>query len=318
MVAEGFVLVSGLRGSAWVSLLKDSLVIFTIIVIAAYVPYHFFGGYGGLFEQLVRKHPEMLTLPGKSPNLDSWWFASTTIVNSLGFIVFPSTFAAYLGARNARTIRTNAIFLPMYQILLFVPMLFGMAALLIVPKLSDSDLALLALSVKAFPAWFVGLIGVAGALSAIVPMSVFMLVIGTMWGRSILGISVSSQVTQQRLAQLVTFLVGLIALIFSIALPSTLVRLSVISYEGITQLMPVLAIGLLWRGMTARGAISGLIAGILVVVILFVTGNDPLFGINGGLFGLVANIAVNAAVSKATASRREAEEAGERMVSQQA
>ncbi len=317
VVAESFILISGLRGSAWVSILKDSTVILTVIVIGIYVPYHFFGGYGGLFERLLHTHPQVFTLPGNSPNLDSWWFASTTIVNSLGYIVFPNVFAAYLGAQAARTIRTNSIFLPFYQILLFVPMLLGMAALLVVPHLKDSDLALLALSIKAFPAWFVGLIGVAGALSAIVPMAVFMLVIGTMWGRSILGISVESETTQKRLSQLVTFLVGVIALIFSIALPSTLVRLSVISYEGITQLAPVLILGLLWRGMTAKGAIGGFIAGIIVVVILFVTGHDPLFGINGGLYGLVVNTVVGVAVSRATATSRDLEEAGRRMVPQQ-
>lgn len=317
IVAEGFILVSGLRGSAWVSLLKDSLVILTVIVIGLYVPYHFFGGYGGLFERLLDTHPEMLTLPGKSPNLNSWWFASTTIVNSFGYIVFPNVFAAYLGAQAARTIRTNSIFLPCYQILLFVPMLLGMAAVFVVPHLKDGDLALLALSIKAFPAWFVGLTGVAGALSAIVPMTVFMLVIGTMWGRSILGLGVRSERAQHRLSQLVTFLVGLIALVFSITLPSTLVRLSVISYEGITQLAPVLILGLLWRGMNAKGAVAGYAAGVALVFILFATGHDPLFGINGGLYGLIVNTLVGVVVSLATATRRDREEAARRMVPQQ-
>ena len=319
VVAEGFVLVSGLRGSAWVSVLKDSLVIITVIVIAVYVPFHFFGGYGELFDRLIQSHSEWLTLPGHdSPGYGSVWFASTTIVNSIGFAAFPTTFAAYLGAISARSIRTNAIFLPCYQVLLFVPMLMGMAGLLIVPNLANGDLVLLRLAIAAFPAWFVGVIGVAGALSAIVPMSVFMLVIGTMWGRSILGLVTSSDATQKRLSQLVTFVVGLIALILAITSPSTLVRLSVISYEGIVQIAPVLSLGLLWRGMTARGAISGLIVGMVIVVALFVTGNDPLFGINGGLFGLVANMAVNGVVSRMTSSREEQDEVEQRMVSQQA
>ena len=53
VVCAGFVLVSGLRGSAWVSVLKDSLVILTIVFLAIYLPLKLFGSYG----EPVRAHP---------------------------------------------------------------------------------------------------------------------------------------------------------------------------------------------------------------------------------------------------------------------
>jgi SSS family solute:Na+ symporter len=107
---------------------------------------------------------------------------STCVPNGVTFTVFPSFVTCYLGSKSPNTIRRNAIFLPLYSVLLLVPVLLGMAALLVVPDLEANDLALLTMVTQELPAWVVGIIGVAGALSAIVPMAVFMLCIGTLWG----------------------------------------------------------------------------------------------------------------------------------------
>jgi len=289
VVSAGFVLVSGLRGSAWVSVFKDALVILTIVFLAIYLPLKLFGSYGALFERIRTERPEWLTLPGnESPGLGVLWFMSTCILNGVAFTVFPSFVAGYLGSKSPNTIRRNAIFLPLYSLLLLVPVMLGMAALFVVPNLDTNDLALLTMVTQELPAWVVGIIGVAGALSAIVPMAVFMLCIGTLWG----GQSVNR-------ARLVVVASGLAALGGALLFPDALVRLSVLSYEGIAQLVPALVGGLLWRRMSVQGALAGILVGEAIVVPLALSGNDPLAGINAGLLGLVANVAVNVAVSRA-------------------
>jgi len=97
------------------------------------------------------------------------------------------------------------------------------------------------------------------------------------------------------------FVSGLVALGGALLFPDALVRLSVLSYEGIAQLVPAVVGGLLWRRMTVQGALAGLIVGEAIVVPLALSGNDPLLGVNVGLIGLVANALVNVAVSRATA-----------------
>ena len=289
VVSAGFVLVSGLRGSAWVSVLKDTLVILTIGFLAVYLPLKLFGGYGDLFARLRTERPEWLTLPGnESPGLGVLWFMSTCVLNGIAFMVFPNFVAGYLGSKSANTIRRNAIFLPMYSLLLLVPVLLGMAALFVVPNLETDDLALLTMVTQELPAWIVALVGVAGALSAIVPMAVFMLCIGTLWGTK-----------SVRRARMVVIASGLVALAGALLVPDALVRLSVLSYEGIAQLVPPLVGGLLWRRMTVQGALAGLLVGEAIVAPLALSGNDPFLGINAGLIGLVANAIVNVVVSKA-------------------
>lgn len=313
VVSEGFVVVSGLRGSAHVSVLKDILVIGTMIVMGIYIPFHFFGGYSGLFTRLLQSHHAWLVLPGhKSGGLGILWFISTGIVNSITFNVFPSTMAGYFSAKGPRILRTNATFLPFYQLLLFVPMLLGMAAILIVPHLANSNLALFAMATKVFPSWFVGLMGAAGALSSIVPMAVFSLVIGTMWTKSVFRFD--SERKQKLWAQVVTLAAGLLALLMSIFTASTLVRLSVISYEGLAQLVPILILGLIWKGMNKTGAITGLVAGVILDAILVFSGHDPLWGINAGLLSGAVNLVLNVVVSAWTKNAEEIEQAEGRLV----
>lgn len=307
-VTTGFVVVSGLRGSAWVSVLKDVLVIGTLGFLALYVPLHYFDGYGPFLDRLVTEKSDWLTLPGHGgggsgdgggSGFGELWFISTTFLNSLTVVIFPTTVAGYLGARNADALRRNAMYLPAYNVLLFVPMLLGLAALFVVPGLTgaESNLALFKLVVDALPAWAVGVIGVAAALSSIVPMAVFMLVIGTMWGRSVLSLVPRLAERQKSAAQVVVVVAGSLALLLTYTAPNTLVRLSLISYEGMAQLLPMVLLALVWRRLTFRGAFSGLIVGVAVVCALVFSGNDPVGGVNAGLVALAANLAVALAVT---------------------
>lgn len=302
-VTTGFVVVSGLRGSAWVSVLKDVLVIVTLAFLAIYVPNHYFDGYGPFLDRLVAEKPAWLTLSGHGGSgLDATWFATTSFLNSLTVVIFPTTVAGYLGARSADALRRNAMLLPFYNVLLFVPMLLGMAALFVVPGLTGagSNLAMFKLVVDSLPAWAVGVTGVAAALSSIVPMAVFMLVIGTMWGKSVLGTvpALAGRPRRQRLAaQVVVVVAGSLALVLTYLTPNTLVRLSLISYEGMAQLVPMVLLGLMWRRLTLWGAVSGLVAGATLVCALVFTEHDPLWGVNAGALALGVNLVVALAVS---------------------
>ena len=303
-VTTGFVVVSGLRGSAWVSVLKDVLVIVTLGFLALYVPMHYFDGVGPFFDRLVAEKSEWLTFPGHGDSgLGGLWFVSTSFLNSLTVVIFPTTVAGYLGARNADALRRNAMWLPAYNVLLFVPMLLGMAALFVVPGLvgAESNLALFELVVDSLPAWAVGFVGVAAALSSIVPMAVFMLVIGTMWGRSVLSLVPRWYPRQKAAAQVVVVAAGGFALLLTYTAPNTLVRLSLISYEGMAQLLPMVLLALVWRRLTFLGAFSGLVTGVAAVCVLVFTGNDPVWGVNAGLVALAANLTVALVVTFAGA-----------------
>ncbi|HVA29170.1 MAG TPA: sodium:solute symporter family protein, partial [Candidatus Baltobacteraceae bacterium] len=62
LIITGFVFATGLRGTAWASIIKDALVIAALIFAGIAIPIQFFGSPAGMFEQLARAHPAYLTL----------------------------------------------------------------------------------------------------------------------------------------------------------------------------------------------------------------------------------------------------------------
>ncbi|MFI5780598.1 sodium:solute symporter [Nocardia sp. NPDC051570] len=297
-VAETFILASGLRGAAWVSVLKDGLAVLSVAFLAIWVPWHYFRGPGELLDRLVTERPQWLTFPGAGGGtFGASWYVSTILLNVVTICIFPTTVAGYLSAANPTALRRNSILLPWYQLLLVVPMLIGAAALFVLPGLANSDLALYELVTDSLPAPLVAVIGIAGALSAIVPMSVFLVAIGTLWGRTILGGGTAGSGRQRGWSQLVCVVVGAIALAGALLYPKALVNLSVLSYEGIAQLLPAVLLGLYWRRLTAAGVATGLIIGSALVFGLHAAGRDPLFGVNGGLIALAANVVIASAIS---------------------
>ena len=72
-----FVFASGVRAVAWVSVLKDALMVFAALSIGIGIPYIHFGGIGPMFAALAQSHPAHLTMPGATANLGHTWFIST-------------------------------------------------------------------------------------------------------------------------------------------------------------------------------------------------------------------------------------------------
>src|ERR1700688_183987 len=57
VLLSGFVLASGLRAVAWVSVLKDILMLFAAVSVGIAVPYIYFGGIGPMFTALLHAKP---------------------------------------------------------------------------------------------------------------------------------------------------------------------------------------------------------------------------------------------------------------------
>ena len=174
-----------------------------------------------------------------------------------------------------------------------------MAALFVVPNLETNDLALLTMVTRELPAWV-------GRASSASPERCQR---SSRWPCSCSASArcgaTRSVTTRPRRRGRVS---GLAALGGALLFPDALVRLSVLSYEGIAQLVPPLVGGLLWRRMTVQGALAGLLVGEAIVVPLAMTSHDPFLGINAGLIGLVANVIVNVAVSRARPNPEDAPE----------
>jgi SSS family solute:Na+ symporter len=296
----GFVFASGIRAVAWVSILKDLLMIFAILSIGYWVPHFYFGGTGQMFAALARIKPAHLTMPGATTSLGHTWYISTVLLTALGTWMWPHIFGASFSAKSADTLRRNAIVLPLYTASLVLLIIAGFTAFLVIPGLKDGDLALLTVVRQSFPPWMLGLIGGAGALTAMVPAAILLLSASTLFAKNLYRPIFAPTMTDgqvARLARVVVVALGLISLYFAVYSSTTLVSLLLLGYAGVGQFFPGVVLGICWKRVTMPGVFAGMIIGVGGAAFLVLTKRDPFGGFSAGFLALCANFAVVVLVS---------------------
>jgi len=296
---------SGVRAEAWISVLKDALMIFAAVSIGIGIPYIHFGGIGPMFAALAQARPTHLTMPGATANLGHTWYISTVLLTSLGFYMWPHTFGATFTAKSGDTLRRNAVVMPLYTLTLAFIFFAGFTAVLVVPGLPDGDLALLTVVRKSFPAGFLGVIGGAGALTAMVPAAILILTAATLFAKNLWRPIFAPAMTDDqvaRVARAMVVVLSLISLYLAIHNSTTLVSLLLLGYAGVTQFFPGVVLGLYWKRVTMPGVFTGMIAGVATVAFLILTHQDPFFGWSAGFVALCLNFAITMILSLLTSA----------------
>jgi solute:Na+ symporter, SSS family len=299
-LAAAFVFVSGVRGVAWVSIVKDLLLLFAAIFVGVAVPYIYFGGIGQMFAALAHAKPNHLTMPGATTDLGHSWYISSVLLTSVGFYMWSPVFAASFTARSSNVLRRNAVIMPLYSITMPLVFFVGLSAVLVLPGLYDSNLALLMIARKSFPAWFLGVIGGAGALTAMVSAAIQLLTGATLFAKNLCRPILAPGMTDRRVGQLAKIMVLVLtvsAVLLAIHSSATLVSLLLLGYAGVAQIFPGVVLGLFSRRVTASGVFAGMATGIAVAALLMLTGRDPYMGLNAGFIALCLNFAVTGAAS---------------------
>ncbi|PWI58289.1 sodium:solute symporter family protein [Sulfoacidibacillus thermotolerans] len=283
-----YVTISGVYGTAWTAVIKDIAVLAIVLIVGIALPLHV-GGFQAMFEKINTLHPHFLTLQTNGMGVP--WFISTVLLTSLGFYMWPHSFGAVYTAKNERVFRRNATFLPLYQLILLFVFFAGFAALLIVPGLKNTNLALLAAVQKVFPAWFVGVIGGAGILTALVPGSLLLMAASTLIAENIyrpLTKAMDSQV--QTVARIMVWVLGAVTLYFSLHSNATIVALLLMGYNFVTQFFPSVVLSLFWpRVVNKYGAFSGILVGVALVIAFAQNSVPIIWHLNSGFVAFLAN-----------------------------
>jgi len=305
-LVAAFVFVSGVRGVAWVSVIKDLLLLSAAIFVGIAIPRIYFGGIGRMFAALVQMKPNHLVMPGATKDLGHAWYMTTVLLIAFGFYMWPQYFAASFTARSGRVLRRNAVIMPLYSITMPLMFFVGLSAVLILPGLSNGDLSLLTMVRKTFPAWFLGIIGGAGALTAMVTAAIQLLTGATLYAKNLFRPLLAPSMTDQQVAKVAKIMVLVLssgAVFLAIYSSLSLVSLLLLGSAGVAQFFPGVVLGLFSRRVTTSGVFAGMVAGISIVVFLMLTGRDPCYGLNAGLIALCLNFAVTAVVSGLTPVR---------------
>ena len=202
--------------------------------------------------------------------------------------------AVLYSAHSEEPIRRNAIFLPLYQLLLLLVYFAGWTALLLIPGLEGkrADESFMLVVQRYYPPWVLGGVAAAGCLAGLVPASVQLLATASILSKNLLadrcGIA-RDPATQTRVARGCVLIVASAAFVFWVYANTTLVGLLLIAYNGITQLFPGVALSFLARRPAARSIGLGILMGIFVLVWAAHRGVAVAEGLNIGLVALGAN-----------------------------
>ncbi|KOS64197.1 sodium:solute symporter family protein [Lysinibacillus agricola] len=313
IVITVYVLISGIHGSAWTAVVKDFLLLFIVVFLGIYLPIHYYGGIGEMFEAIQEARPGFLALPesGQNPS----WFLTTVLISSLGFYMWPHLFSATYSAQNAKVFRKNAILMPLYQLVLLFIFFIGSSAILIIPGLQgkEVDLILLKLSAQTFDPWFVGLVGAGGIFAALVPGSMLLMNASTMLAKNVYKV-LKPETSEEQISKIAKYLVPVIAgvsLYLSIYGGKTIVALLVMGYSLVTQLFPALLFSLSKNNfVTKQGAFAGISIGVLTVAYISLTNTtigmlfpflpQVIKDFNVGIIALGINVLVLVVVSLVT------------------
>ncbi|MDR1702035.1 MAG: sodium:solute symporter family protein [Sporomusaceae bacterium] len=313
MVAA-FVYTSGLKGVAKTAVIKDIVMILAVGFFGIYLPLHYFGSIGGLFEAIDAARPNIVALPGGTKNLDVSWAMSTIVVTGLGFYMWPHFTANSFSAKSPSVLKHNAVYLPLYQICLLFPMLVGFTALMVLEPLKTPDMAFMAMVRHIFPPWALGVVGGAGALACMIPAADLLLSTSMLFTRNIYGRTIGQDAPPEKIAviaKVVVLILTFIALTLAIFSPSMLVNLLLTGYSGVTQFFPMIILGLCWKKATRTGAFAGLLVGEAIVFGLMLNKLDPFFisglNLNAGFVALVTNLIVFVVVSYLTHNEKAAQ-----------
>ena len=317
IVATIYVVVSGIRGSAWTAVVKDVSILAVVLFLGIYLPVHLYGGIGAMFTDLDRAKPGFLIFPAKGQSVS--WFVSTVLLTALGFFMWPHSMAACYTAHSPRSFRKNAIMLPLYQLILLFVYFVGFAAVLKVPGLKGAatNLALFKLVTATLPPWVVGLVGAAGVLTALVPSSLIAMTAATLFAKNLVGLARPNTAPDQiaTIAKIMVPVIMLIAVYFTLSGNSTIVTLLLVGYSFVTQLFPALIMSLMARNpVSKQGAFAGIAVGVIAAA--YLTFSHASFGsifpglpqgakdLNIGIVALILNVAVLLLVSAVTRAPR--------------
>jgi len=261
---------SGLRAPALISIVKDVLVLWTVLA-AVIVIAMMDGGIRQVFHTVAAAAPSRMLL---SPDAQLS-YVTLVIGSALGLFLYPHALTGVLAARNRLTVKRNLAALPVYTLVLGILALLGFVAVAagVKPVGGDRNTVIPALFDTMFPSWCAGLAFAAIGIGALVPAAIMSIAAANLFTRSIYreylrpNASAAEETLVSKLASL-TVKLGAVLVILLLN-PQFSIDLQLISGVVILQTLPAVATGLysawLHRWALAAGLATGLASGLLLL-----------------------------------------------------
>jgi solute:Na+ symporter, SSS family len=283
-LAFTYIAISGIRASAYVAVLKDILLIVAILLLAIAALAHWSG------DSAATSQAGSAWRHAAQPSLKGDIFSVTTILlQSVGFCIVPQTCAYIFTARSASSVRRAQVTMPLYMLMFPFLTVVAYFALNHVAHLPSANDVFPAVARLLLPPPFVGVVMAGAALSALVVLTGVCLAIGSLVSRNLVpGLSNDQQ---RRWSQVVMALYLLLSIAGAATSSQLMVTINNLYYFGMTQFLPGMLGILFIRRIRPLAIVAGIVAGDAIAVGIYEFA-VPVWGINPGFIGLLANFGI--------------------------
>lgn len=268
-VLAGYTANSGLRAPALISIVKDVLLLWTVLAAVISIAM-ISGGWRTVFHAAAQRFDQTpsptdgLLLPAAG-QLN---YLTLVVGSALALFLYPHTITGVLAARNRTTIKRNLAGLPVYTLMLAMVALLGYAAIAggVKPIDGDVNTIVVALFDRTMPAWCAGIAFAAIGVGALVPAAIMSIAAANLFTRDLYRQYLrphASAAEETRVSRIASLAVksGAVAVIVFLN-PQFSLDLQLIGGVVVLQTLPAVAIGLYTRWLHRWALVAGLAAGL--------------------------------------------------------
>lgn len=283
LLAFVYVAVSGIRSPAFVSIIKDTLMI--IAVVAVGLGAIFAVGHDEASAESVKLGSALTTVHGRAMTFT----ISTVIFQAITFYLALGI-GYILPAKSERAMKTSTIWMPLYM--LIYPLLTYVAIYATRHfEVKNANVIFMVLAKELLPDWLIGLVAAGALLSGLLVLAVTALAIGGLVTRNLLPHDLAPNV-QRRWSTLFVALFLILSAVMTIVAPTLMLNVLNLFYGLAAQWVPAILAVLFLRRLSPNSLSVGMIVGALAAIVLYQNGPASFGGINAGVIALAANVLV--------------------------
>ena len=296
-----YILLGGFKAVAWTDTVQGILMIVMVWIAGGVILMRTTGGmdWRPLMEAVATQYPDRVLVP-----VEYWPTYMTSFISLFGISIYPPSFQRFFAVKNPKTLKWLSVTTPIYLIFFYVPvMIIAFSGVIYMPELSSADQVLPMMLTRYASPVLVGLV-MAGALAATMSSTDSQLHSASSIFTVDLYKGFRPQASDERaiiVGKGFIVVISAAALILSQYNNDLITTIVTIALGGCLQVLPSLIGALFWKGASKAGAFSGLVVGVIVVILTqYVPAIQTPLGLSSGFWGLVCNLAVFFVVSKVT------------------
>lgn len=204
-----YILIAGMRAPAMVSILKDTILIASILIVGIAVVI-ITAGVLPIFHHVAQVSPTFLTVPLSGPTDAMPYVLSTIVFQALGFYTSPFGIQYNFTAKSETAVKKARMVMPLYMIMypfLIIAAFFSLAYLKGISK--DPDLSFMVAAMHVLPGLLVRLVAAGAALSAILVLAGVSLVISSIAAKNLIHDFLAPQASESTVQRWTKVAVGI-------------------------------------------------------------------------------------------------------------